>query len=224
VNADNSLASIFMLLGRYDLAAQRLAQLPPNAPMWARAARELMKGKLVHRSTGQSPLPHLQAALELFEQGGALVNPFVRHRIDLERAAWSPIDGALADLTAAEAWSREQEHVALLRVVLKTRVEVLLRAGRAADAAGVADRLDAEFDGEWVASNFYLPEVWQALVRAWQADGQVRRADALADLALAWLDERLRGDVPALFSASFRDANPVNRWFRERSVAQHPGR
>lgn len=215
-NADNSLASMFMLLGRFDLAARHLADLPPDAPTWTRAAREMLSGVLQYRRTGRSPMAHLRRAQALFAEGGAYVIPFIRHRIAAEVAAWSPLDEALPMLADGEAWAESQQQVSLRRVIRRMRVEVLLTAGRHADAAAAADALEADFAGQWEAVNFYLPDMWRTLARAWEASGQAARAQALVGHGRAWLDERLRHHVPPAFADTFRTENRTNRWFLER--------
>lgn len=216
VNADNSLAGMYMLLGRFDLAAQRLRDLPSDAPMWARASRRVMQGVLQRRSTGESPLKHLQQAWSMFEEGGALLNPFIRHRVALELATCRPTAEALAEIAACEAWARSQQHVALARVALRWRIDTLLQAGRPAAAAAAADALEADFDGQWQICNLYLPEVWRSLAQAWDATGQPARADAAVAQALAWVKACER-HVPPVFRDSFWRHNPVNRWLRQRA-------
>jgi hypothetical protein len=153
----------------------------------------------------------------MFEQGGAMVNPFAKHRIEVELAGWIPVGQALRDLDRAAAWADDNEHVALCRIVLRTRVSVLLRNDRPQAAAAAADALEAAFDGEWVASNFYLPEVWQVLAKAWDANGQTDRADAIAGRARDWLARRVECDVPDVFVPTFCSANAVNRWLLDRT-------
>lgn len=215
-NADNSLASMFMLLGRFDLAAQRLRDLPAESPTWARASRCVMQGVFQRRHTGRSPLDLLKTAWSLFEEGGALLNPFIRHRVALELATCLEPDEALGEIAQCEAWARSQQHVALARVAMKLRVEACLQAGRPADAAAAADALEADFGGEWAACNFYLPEMWQTLARAWDASDQPARADAAVAQALAWVQDR-EHHVPPVFLDSFRQHNPVNRWLLQRA-------
>lgn len=216
VNADNSLAGMYMLLGRFDLAAQRLRDLPPDAPMWARASRRVMQGVLQRRSTGESPLRQLQQAWSMFEEGGALLNPFIRHRVALELATCRPPAEALAEIAACEAWARSQQHVALARVALRWRIDTLLQAGRPAAAAAAADALEADFDGQWQICNLYLPEVWRSMAQAWDATAQQARADAAVARALAWV-RSCEPHVPPVFLDSFWRHNPVNRWLRQRA-------
>ena len=215
-NVEHCQATMFMVLGRHDLAARHLAALPSDAPTWTRAARAMMVGVLQHRRTGRSPLEQLQRAQSLLAEGGAITSPFVQHRIAAEVAAWSPVQAALPMLAEGEAWAEAHAQVALRRMIRRIRVDVLLAAGRAGDAAEAAEALEADFDGRWEAVNFYLPEVWATLARAWDGVGDRPRADALVDQACTWIDARLQHDVPPAFADSFRGANRVNGWLQRR--------
>jgi hypothetical protein len=220
-NAEHSLASMFMILGRHDLTARHLAELPDDAPLWTRAAREMLRGVQVHLRTGDSPLGHLLRAQAMFRQVGEGIGPFVHHRINAEIAAWSPAAEALPLLADAEAWALDQEQVTLRRVVRRLRVEVLLKAGQVDAAVEAADALEGDFAGRWEAVNFYLPDVWRSLVRAWDAGGQTRRADALAAHALDWVLDRWRTQVPPAFRDTYLQDNRTNRWLLERTGMGH---
>jgi DNA-binding SARP family transcriptional activator/tetratricopeptide (TPR) repeat protein len=222
-NADNSLASMFMQLGRHDLAARRLASLPDDDPVWTRAAREMMRGVLEHRRSGASPLAHLQRAMALMDSGGAPTIPFIVQRIAVELACWIDPDEGLRRLDTAARWSGEQQQVTLHRLVKRQRVNVLVAAGRAEAAAVAAQALEDEFDGRWAVVNAYLPDYWHALVRAWDAAGQASRADAWARRSAAWIGERLQHDVPAAFADSFLRDNRTNRWLLQRAGVRHAG-
>lgn len=221
VNADNSLASMFMVLGRHDLAARRLQVLPPDAPPWTRAAREMLCGVLLHRRSGDSPLAELQRARAIMAEPGVPSLPFVLHRIGAEAARWLPADEGLALLAEAEQWAEAREHEALRRIVRRQRVELLTAAGRGAQALSAAEALQADFAGRWEALNQYLPEVWRALVQAFDAAGRRPEGDAMARQAALWIRERHRTQVPAAFAHSFLNDNLCNRWMLARAGRHH---
>lgn len=107
-------------------------------------------------------------------------------------------------------WALAHEHVALERPARVVEIEGLLQLGRSADAARRADELAAHGATGWATYNFYLPELWWTLVRAWDAAGRAAPADALARQAAGWIRSCADRDVPALFRASFLQRNPAN--------------
>lgn len=221
LNADNSLASLFMILGRFDLAARRLGEPPADAAPWARAARESLRGMLLARRDGASPREHLERALAIMSRTPSV--PFVHHRIAAELAPWLPPDEGLRLLAQAEDWAQAQQHVTLRRMVRRLRVETLLGAGLPVRALAAAEQLQADFGDRWEAMNLYLPDLSRTLVRAYDAAGQTVQADRLAARACAWIDE-CRPRVPAAFARSFLQDNLTNRWLLQRAgTAHHDG-
>lgn len=216
-NGDNVLASIFAVLGRHDLAERRLRELPPDAPLWTRVARQNMRAGLHHRRTGESPLALYDKVLELLDTAGEFVPPMITHTIATERARWmAPADGWPL-MEAAAQWAAEHEHVALQRIALRARVAILQASGDAAGAARAADDLADHFGGQWHMYNGYLPEYWKAMIEAWDNADRVDRTKVVLDVALRWIDERMEQDVPEVFRDSFLQANRVNRWLLRRA-------
>lgn len=218
VSAENTLAAAYLQLGRADLAHALLADAPPQAPAWARALRRAAQGGLA-RARGQSPLPAVREARVALEAMGALFAGFLRHRIRLEEARWDTPTAAIDVATECIAWARDFEHVALERTARCVEIEGLRRAGRQADAATRADALAADCAPDWAVYNFYVPELWLALVEAWDAAGRRADADAMAAHAKRWIHERAAQDVPAVFRDSFLQRNAVNRALLERAGA-----
>ncbi|WP_158288872.1 ATP-binding protein [Rubrivivax albus] len=216
-NADNCLASVFAVLGRHDLAERRLRELPPDAPLWTRVARQNMRASLYQRRTGKSPLAHYDKVLDLLTSVGEFVPPMITHSIATERARWmAPADGWPL-VEAAARWAAENEHVALQRIVLRAQGEILRAAGDLAGAARTADALFDHFGGQWHMYNGYLPEYWKAMIEAWDGVGDQQRTETVLDQAIRWIDERVAHDVPDVFRVSFLESNRANRWLMRRA-------
>jgi DNA-binding SARP family transcriptional activator len=216
-NADNCLASTFATLGRHDLAERRLRELPPDAPLWTRVARQNMRAGLHHRRTGQSPLALYDKVVGLLGSASEFVPHMITHAIAAERARWMPPAEGWPLVEAAARWAADNEHVALQRITQRVRVAILRAAGEVAAAARAAEALADHFDGKWQMFNGYLPEYWKAMIEAWDDAGHHDRAEEVLNLAVDWLDERLAHDVPELFQGSFLQSNLVNRWLMQRA-------
>lgn len=222
LNAENSLAGLFIQLGRYDLAQQRLPDAPAGAPTWVRAARRATQARLA-AARGRSPLAALHEAVTMLEQGGTLLNPYVRSRIALDVARWSGPEQAVAGARACRDWAVSNEHTALTRLAAWIEIDGRLRCDDIAGAAQGADALAATVGEDWAAYNFYLPEMWWTLIRAWDAGGQRERADALARHGAGWIGCRAEQHMPALFVDSFLTRNPVNRALLRRARSASAG-
>lgn len=216
LNAENLRSSLFVQLGRPDLAQQLLPDAPPDAPTWARAMRSAAQARLA-QARGRSALPGLRRAIELLAEGGALLNPYVRARLELEQGRWSPPAEALARAQTCQQWAGGHQHTALQRLAVMVEIEARLRLGQGEPAAACADALEAEFAGRWQCYGFSLPELWWTLCLARDAAAQTRQGDALAERAARWLHDKAERQVPALFRPSFLRQNPVHRAVLERA-------
>lgn len=219
VSAENTLAAAYLQLGRSDLAHPLLADAPPEAPAWARALRRVAQGSLAHYR-GESPLPAAHEGRVMLEASlGAGFSGFLRERIELEEARWREPEVAADAGRRCADWARRNEHTALERTARFVEIESLLRAGRAADAAACADALAAHCAGDWSIYSFYRPNLWWAVVQAWDGVGRRADADRLVREAAAWIGERAARHVPPLFRDNFLQRNRTNASLLARAAA-----
>lgn len=219
LNAENMRSALFLQLGRTDLAQQLLPDAPQNAPTWARAMRSAAQARLA-QARGHPALPGLRRAMELLGEGGALLNPYVRARLELELGRWSSPGEALARALHCRQWAATHEHTALGRLAAMVEIEARLRLGQQGLAADCADVLEAEFADCWQCYGFSLPELWWTLCLAWDAGDQGQRGSRMAAEAAQWLRNKASRQVPALFQDSFLQRNPVHRAILERAGSQ----
>lgn len=218
VGAENTLAGTFILLGRKDLAAQLLAAVPEATPLHARAMRVAAQARLA-RAGGRPWLHAMQQAREMLEGSGLLASRYAYWRIELELAKGAEAPVRAERAAACAAWAEPQQHLALARHAAMVHTAALLDDGQRELAALQADDLYERCCARWGAFDFYLPELWWTLVRAWDANGQRARADALAQHASGWISQCARVQMPELFRASFLRDNEVNRLLLARAAS-----
>jgi hypothetical protein len=217
-SAENTLATTFMYLGRHDKALGCLGQVASTAPAWVHALRAATQATLAH-SRGASPLPAAREALRRIDAAGDTAVPYARWRVRLEAERFVSAQACIATAGACAAWADANEHEALARKAALFEIEALLELGQAPAAAERANALARRISGDPSAYNFYLPELWLTLARAWAQAGQGGKADATALRARDWLHARLQSDVPPALAASFRGGNKVNEALLNWSMA-----
>jgi len=225
ISAENLLAGVFTILGRLDLAAQRLREPAASAPAWARAMRRAAQARLL-TARGGDGLPGLLEAAALLQQGGAVISPDVGERLQLEQARWGDPAAAVTRSRQGLAWATANEHTAVRRLAALIEIEALLRLQHLPDAAACADAFVNEA-AETAESgpcdefyNLYPPEVWLALCRAWDSAGEHDKANTMAVYAAQWIQTCATQHVPAVFMDSFLNRNPVNVAVRRRAVTR----
>jgi DNA-binding SARP family transcriptional activator/tetratricopeptide (TPR) repeat protein len=210
------LASVYRLLGQADRALEVLPEAPADAPTWQRAFRRHARAK-AEFGGGPACRVALEQGLRDLDAGGVVLGPDVRLRLELELSRYWEPEAALREAVRCRQAAMDLQHPPLARHAAMCEVEAALAAGQAGSAAAAADRLAAGIvDGQWDTFSMYLPELWGALVRAWDAAGQPDKADALAAHAATWIHGRAAEHVPAGYRQSFLEQNRFNQWLLER--------
>ena len=210
--AENDLAVGYALLGRPELAARCLTPLPADAVPMMRAPRLFTEARLVRDFgvplTGVEPAAWVERASATIEAQAAS-RAAVRLRIALERARDMDIGEALDCSAAVEAEADALGVGAVAGQAAMLQLQLLLKAGRGSQGQLVAQRLLDRVATNGPMTSVYAPEVgwlaWQVLARS-----QPARATAALAQAHAWIEERLRQDVPAPFRQSFLQRNAFN--------------
>lgn len=216
VSTENLLADIFVRLGRPDLAEQRLAEPPIDAPDWSKAARVAARARLAW-ANGRSPLDGLQRAAQMLERGGNTFSPALRVRTALELSRWAEPASAAADVERALAWAFQHEQLGLARYARLVQIELALRRADFAAACTAARALEEELGPAPEVDNLYLPELWWAMCRTYDQVGEQQSASLIAQQARVWLQQRVEAHIPEVFVASFLHRNPFNRRLLERT-------
>lgn len=210
INAANDRAVILMRLGRVDLALQLLQAPIPDAPLWVRAARRLVQGRL-RQWQGRDGGSIVTEAAAMFDEVGPALHAYARHKVTLEGARVQGPARALAQAELAAAWARSHQHEAFERVARMAQIEALGGLGRVPEAAAVAHEL-AQRDGIGKeAFGYYLPQLLLVICDALLAAGDTRSAEPLQRAAIGWIEDRCLRHVPPLFRDSFMTRNPVNQ-------------
>jgi DNA-binding SARP family transcriptional activator/tetratricopeptide (TPR) repeat protein len=211
-------ASVYKLLGRTDRALQVLPEAPADASTWQRAFRRHARAK-IEFGGGPACREALELGLLELDAGGVVLGPDVRLRLELELSRYLEPAVALREAARCRQLAIELQFPPAARHASMCEVEAALSAGQPALAAAAADRLVADIaDGPWDTYSMYLPELWGVLVRAWDAAGQVDKADAMAEHAAAWIHGRAEEHVPAAYRESFLEGNRFNAWLLERAA------
>jgi DNA-binding SARP family transcriptional activator len=213
---EHVLANAFIRLGRLDLAAQRLPDAPEDAPLWVRALRRCSQARLAIER-GEDGRTALVEALAMLGEGGVVLSPDVKWRLELECSRASGAEAALEGARGTLRWARAHEHVGLERLAGLLEVQALSRLDRAEEAAARADALLASFGGRWESYELYPPELWAAAVHAWDTVGRGDEANTTARMACEWIDGTARRHVRAPFEASFLLRNRHHRALQQRA-------
>ena len=209
INASNDRAVILLRLGRPDLAQQLLQAPVDDAPLWVRAARKLVQARLVQWQGRDGSVLTAEAAA-MFDQVGAALHDYPRHKIAVEAARSRNAEAAAAQAGVAITWARAHQHLAFERYAHMVQIEALNKLGRVEEAAESATELAVQEGVTREAFGYYLPELLGTLCNALWAASQDRLAAPLHGAALAWIEDRCLRHVPPLFRDSFVKRNPVN--------------
>jgi DNA-binding SARP family transcriptional activator len=221
LNCENMLASIYGILGRFDLATRLLALAPPEAPAWAAAFRLGARARMKALQGSEAETEFEQSAAALRDAGVEL-RPELQWQLQLERLRWSP-DATLALASAGEAlaWADGSDHLPLQRLARMIGLDATTRLGRAGEAAERADELLAL--SSWPAEDrglygTYRPDLWWLLCQAWDAAGRAGQATKLARQAAAWIHQRAGEQVPADCRQGFLHRNRSNQGLLARAI------
>ena len=209
INATNDRAVILLRLGRPDRAQQLLRAPVGDVPLWVRAARKLVQARLVQWQ-GRDGSALTAEAAAMFDQVGAALHDYPRHKIALEAARSRSAEAAAAQGGVVVTWARTHQHVAFERYAHMVQIEALNKLGRVEEAAQQATELAGHEGVTREAFGYYLPELLSTLCDALWAAGLDRLAAPLHGAALAWIEDRCLRHVPPLFRESFMKRNPVN--------------
>lgn len=214
VNAENDLAIGYAWLGRLELAHGVLGPVPQESPATLRAARLFTEARLMrmqHGPDGRAGEELIREARGLLEQQNGGGRSYVRLKLALEGARAAPAETGLAELESIvdDAQRREQTMLAAHAEVLK--LELLLRLGRHAQAAGVARAVLQRWEADGPSPSLYPPEVWWLVSRALDTDpGDAATAREVLQRARHWIVELVLPQLPSAFRASFVERNAVN--------------
>lgn len=209
-NAANDRAVILMRLGRVDLALQLLQTPISEAPLWVRAARQLVLGR-VRQWQGRDASALVLEAAAMFDAVGPQLHAYARHKVGLVAARVRGPQAALDAAVATAAWCAAHQHEAFERVARQAQIEALGELGRVDEAAAVARELARRPGITREAFGFYLPQLLLVMGDALHAAGDPRDAEPLHQAAVAWIEDCCLRHVPPLFRDSFMTRNPVNQ-------------
>jgi DNA-binding SARP family transcriptional activator len=187
----NHLAACWLTLGQPARAQRLLAQQPAGD-----GRAEALRSRLP-AAPGRSPLPALQAALDL---GPAVLDRVALLLAMTEHAA--PAEALrLAERAGQEAAAADFEIFALAARL--RRADLLRQQGRIADAMALGQEIEPALLNRRHAADFTPAEAWQLLARIWQDGGDAARAAQAARHGRHWLLHEAWPHVPAPFRSGF---------------------
>ena len=207
---EHVMASVYLRLGRPDLAAPYLPEIAGDAPAWVRALRMAKRGMLA-AAQGEAASPYFDAAFACIDGAGAAFPPLARWRMLLEQAPHVPPEQALDDARRCAEWAAAAEYVALERYAWMTELRASLALGLVDAGARLGDRLHGACDPGWEAFDFDRVELWKAVLEAWDRAGRTRDADRVAATAAAWIERCARDEVPPEFVDSYLQTHAAIR-------------
>lgn len=217
---ENVLSTVYVHLGQRRPALALLAPLPEGAPAWQRAFRASARAALEHGTHSDARRQAMAEVITQLRNAGIALRPDVQARLTLELGRASAPGVALQAALDGQRSALALQHEPLFRLASLVEIEAALRAGEPARAAAAADALARHIGDAWETFAIYLPELWWSLVSAWDAAGQTARADALAEQAAAWIEDRLATQVPPEYRRSFRTLNRFNQQLLARKQTQ----
>jgi DNA-binding SARP family transcriptional activator len=211
-NAENDLATTYAMLGRADLALRTLAALPPDRPALMRGLRLLVRCNLARYYGVGAPASGALAqwaaqAVELIGEHGG--RGYLRLRLALETAADLPPDEGVARVRAVQGEADRREMPMLAAAAGLQLIRLLLKSGKAADAAAVAHDVLARDAADGPQAGVFRPAFGWLVHQALRIADPPRAQEVLADTA-AWVMSAADHHVPPLFRESFLQRQPIN--------------